>query len=523
LVTSHHIPLSPGHPLPLPRRRRFGGGAQSVIFGIASLAIIGLLGWILFGLGGEEEDSPEELTLYCAAGIQKPVAEAVKQYQEETFGVPVRIQYGGSGTLLANLQAAKTGDLYLAADISYIDIAREKGVLQEAIPLARMKPVIAVKKGNPKKIDSVEDLLRDDVTLALANPDAASIGKLTKKVLEKTGEWEAIKQKAKVFKPTVNDILTDVDVGAADAAIVWDANVVQLSEKLEAVHAKPFDAATKTITIGVLKWTKSAPKALQVARYLQAPEKGGKVFKKYGYESLPDADHWAIKPTINISSGGVNRVAIQKTLKEFQEREGIDLNVKYNGCGIIVGEIKAGDRPDAYFACDSSFMVQVQDVFHSSLDLSETDMVIVVPKENPKTIDGLDDLTQKGLRVGVANPKQSALGELTRKLLDSVGLLEAVSQNVSVRTPTADLLVNQLLTGALDAAIVYRANVSQVKDKVHVIEINEGRSTATQPIAIGKESKYPHLVQRLVDALRSDLSKQRFESADFRWLLEKSK
>ena len=62
---------------------------------------------------------------------------------------------------------------------------------------------------------------------------------------------------------------TSTSPGAADAAIVWDANVAQLSDKLEAVHTKPFDAATKTITIGVLKWTTSAPKALQVARYLQ--------------------------------------------------------------------------------------------------------------------------------------------------------------------------------------------------------------------------------------------------------------
>lgn len=502
------------------RRRRLGGGSQAVIFGVASLTIIGLLGWVLLGLGGDE-DAPEELTLYCAAGIQKPVVEAVKQYQEETYGVPVRIQYGGSGTLLANLQAAKTGDLYLAADVSYINIAREKGVLQEAIPLGMQRPVIAVKKGNPKQITSVKDLLRDDVSFVLADPGAASIGKLTKKILEKTGEWKAINARKKAFKPTVNDIITDVRVGTVDAAIVWDANVAQLSDKLDAVHTEPFDAAKKTITIGVLKWTQSAPKALQVARYLQAPEKGGKAFKKYGYELLPDADHWAIKPSIHISCGGVNRVAIQQTLKEFQQREGIDLNVKYNGCGILVGEMKGGDRPDAYFACDSSFMVQVQDIFHTPLTVSQTDMVIVTKKGNPKKIASLKDLTAKGLRVGVANAEQSALGDLTRKLLGPLGM-DAVYKDAEVHTPTADMLVNQLRKGGLDAVIVYRANVSQVKDKVHVIDIKQGRPTATQPIAIGKESKYPHLVQRLVDALRSDLSKRRFESADFRWLLDKT-
>ena len=502
------------------QRRRLGATSQALVYGIASVLTIGVLGWLLFGIGGED-DGPDEIVLYCAAGIQKPVVEAVKQYQEEKYGVPVRIQYGGSGTLLANLQTAKTGDLYLAADFSYMEIAREKGVLAETVPLAVQRPVIVVKKGNPKKITKVADLLRDDVAYVLADPKAASIGKLTQKVLTKTGEWKAVDEGKKAFKPTVNDLITDVRVGSIDAAIVWDANVAQHSDTLQAIRTKDFDAARKTITIGVLKWTTSSAKALQLVRYLQAPEKGQKAFKRHGYETLPDADHWAIRPTISISSGGVNRVAIEKTLKEFQKREGIDLNVKYNGCGIIVGEIKAGDRPDAYFACDASFMVQVQDKFHASLALSETDMVVIVPKANPHKISELKHLAREGLKVGVANPKQSALGELTRKLLDSLGLLKSVSKNVSVRTPTADLLVNQVRAKSLDAAIVYRANVSQVKNDVKVISINKGKSTAVQPIAIGKESKYPHLVQRLVDALRSDLSKERFKSADFRWLLKK--
>ena len=41
--------------------------------------------------------------------------------------------------------------------------------------------------------------------------------------------------------------------------------------------------------------------------------------------------------------------------------------------------------------------------------------------------------------------------------------------NVRTQTPTADLLVNQMKTGSLDAAIVYRANCSFVKDDLPII------------------------------------------------------
>ena len=89
--------------------------------------------------------------------------------------------------------------------------------------------------------------------------------------------------------------------------------------------------------------------------------------------------------------------------------------------------------------------------------------------------------------------------------------------NVKTNTPTADLLVNQLRTGSLDAAIVYRANISKVTDKLDVVEIKEGRPLAEQPIAILKSTKYPNLMQRLVDKLTAAPSRAIFESSGFRW------
>ena len=61
------------------------------------------------------------------------MAEIARRY-EEAYGVKVMLQYGGSGTLLNNLQLADKGDLYLAADHSYTDIARGKGLIAEELP-----------------------------------------------------------------------------------------------------------------------------------------------------------------------------------------------------------------------------------------------------------------------------------------------------------------------------------------------------------------------------------------------------
>ncbi len=518
--------------------RRCGAINQGVLIAVGSLIALGLLSFLLISTpdknspssvktvksGNKAEtagSSPDALVLFCAAGVKPPVAEAAEKYAKEKFGTSIKIQYGGSGTLLSNLKVARVGDLYLAADTSYQKIAQDAGLVKEVIPLAKIRPVIAVAKGNPKQIKTLDDLLKPDVKIALANPTAASVGKLSKKVLQQTGHWDQIEKKTTVFKPTVMDIATDVRLGAVDAAIVWDSTVKQMSGELEAVHVPEFDASVKTITIGVLTCSNNPTEALRFARYLQAPEKGQIEFEKYGYEPV-DGDPWELSPELLLYSGGVNRLAIEDTIRQFEKREGVTVNVAYNGCGILVSQINAGAMPDAYFACDVSYMHQVQDKFQAPVTVSETDMVIITKKGNPKKIKSLKDLARDGIKLGIAHEKQSALGALTKRMMSKIDyhgqdLYTAIQKNVKQNTPTADLLVNQLRVGGLDASIVYRANVSQVEDKLEIIPITEANPLAEQPIAIRKKTKYRYLMQRLLDAIESAQSKEKFESHGFRW------
>jgi molybdenum ABC transporter molybdate-binding protein len=473
---------------------------------------------------GNQANSGQPLVLYCAAGINPPVAEVVKEYEDQ-FGVAVRVQYGGSGTLLSNLRAAKTGDLYLAADASYIQIAREQGLIAETIPLATMRPVIASAKGNPKTIQSAKDLLREDVRVALGNPDAASIGKQTQTAMTKAGLWENLKQAVQsrgVFKPTVNDIANDIKIGTVDAGVVWDSIARQYPELEIAAPLIDDPNFVMEVRIAVLKSSRQPTEALRFARYLSARDRGLKVFQRHHY-TVVEGDVWAKEPQVLLFSGGVNRPAIEETLNAFELREGCKLTRVYNGCGILVAQMKAGARPDAYFACDVSFMHQVHDLFFDSLNVSETDILIAVPKGNPKGITSLRDLTKEGLKLGVANAQQSALGALTERMLTGAGLLKAVMANVRSQTPTADMLVNQLRAGGLDAVIVYEANISQVREHLDIVRIDLPSAKAVQPFAIARGSGCRHLAQRLLNAITSAESQETYKTAGFRWLYPSGK
>src|SRR5262249_31793513 len=143
------------------------------------------------------------LFVYCAAGLKKPVEALAREYQE-AHGVEIQLQYGGSNTLLASMEVSDRGDLYIPAADSYVQAASEKDLIHEVIPLAHMKPVLAVRKGNPKKILSLDDLVKRQLRVAQANPQAAAVGKLAQESLTRARLWMAFEKCIVVTKPTVN-------------------------------------------------------------------------------------------------------------------------------------------------------------------------------------------------------------------------------------------------------------------------------------------------------------------------------
>ena len=88
-----------------------------------------------------------------------------------------------------------------------------------------------------------------------------------------------------------------------------------------------------------------------------------------------EGDPWAEgEPTLTVYAGAMLRPAIEATLEDFAAREGIprkNVRCVYNGCGILLGQMKTGQHPDAFFACDASFMKQARD-----MDLFDTDVAV---------------------------------------------------------------------------------------------------------------------------------------------------
>jgi ABC-type molybdate transport system substrate-binding protein len=113
------------------------------------------------------------------------------------------------------------------------------------------------------------------------------------------------------------------------------------------------------------------------------------------------------------------------------------------------------------------------------------------------------------------------MGWLTQRTFDEGGVKSEVMKNVVVQTPTGDMLVNQMRSGSLDAAVVYLSNAAGAGDALDAIRI-QGLpcSVATQPFGVARDSGNKHLSERLLTAIRAEQSKERFAAEGFRWVDE---
>jgi len=484
-----------------------------IIAALVAVLVIGVVALKKLGdSGGGATD--EDLMIYCAAGLKKPVSRVAEMYEEE-FGVKVSLQYGGTGALLSQIQIANQGDLFVAADEKAVATAREKGAVREVVPLVVQFPVIAVAEGNPKGIKGLDDLLRDDVKVAVGNPGTASIGKATKRGFG--DRWDAFEEKVTVMNPTVTELARDVMLGAVDAAVIWNSTVPQF-KGLAMVRVPELDAELDKVTISVLETSEHSADALRFARYLSAPEKGGRVFAEMEFDIRTPGDKWEERPELVVFSGGVNRPAVEGLIKDFSEREGVEVTTVFNGCGVLCAQMQATDAdrlPDAYYACDICFVPPVAEQFPEVVILTETKIGIAKRKDLGVDVQTLSDLARPGLKLGICNQKQSTLGYMTKGLLKSSGLETAVGKNVVVEAATADVLINQLQTGALDVAIVYEINARLRPEELDFLKIAHPGATALQPFGVRKGSPRKHLARRLEEHFRAH--PEVFEEAGFIW------
>jgi molybdate transport system substrate-binding protein len=496
--------------------------APLLAFAASVLLLAGLVAALYWtGDTGHALPGNDPLVVYCAEAMRLPLDAIAKDYEKE-FHQKVDLHFGSSQYILVNLELSQKGDLFLPADDSFIRLAKKKNLLDDVFNIAKMHAVVIVRPNFPTPIKTWDDFLAPGNKIGLGNTDATAIGKILKQHLQGAGLWDAVEKHDVKYMTNVNEVCNSVRLGSVDVGIVWDVIALPRPE-LTIVKLKELNDVQARVQIALAKSSQQPTNARRFVNYLRAKDKGAPHLKRQGYSDIDEGDAMANRPELVVYAGAMLRPALEASLNEFEKRENVRITRVYNGCGILVSQMKTGEMPDIYFACDTTFMAQVRDEFEKPTNVSSNQLMIVTKKGNAKAKDlkQLLDLGKPGLRVGVGHEQQCALGALTKETFIRTGVYAQVIKNVVVQSPTGDFLINQLRTGSLDVVVAYRSNVEPFKDELDGIPITGIPCAAPQqPIAVSKSTTHPDLSKRLMEFLQTEESRARFEKLGFGWELK---
>ena len=126
-------------------------------------------------------------------------------------------------------------------------------------------------------------------------------------------------------------------------AFVWDVTVKQISRRWRpcAAGAEGRRGRDRRRRAQVERSSRRPPCASPAT---WRPATGLPTFEKHGFRVV-EGDAWAGEPQLQLFAGAMLRPAVEETITAFEEREGVKVTRVYNGCGILVAQMRAGDGP----------------------------------------------------------------------------------------------------------------------------------------------------------------------------------
>jgi len=173
------------------------------------------------------------LTVFAAASLTESFKEIGAAFEKENPDVSVRFNFGGSQTLRAQLEQGAAADVFASADQRQMNLAITSGLIAKsgAKVFATNQLVVITPKDNPAKIETLADLARPNIKIALA-AEAVPVGVYTREALSKMGTLFGVDYKERVLKNVVSNeenvkqVLAKVQLGEVDAGIVYRSDVV---------------------------------------------------------------------------------------------------------------------------------------------------------------------------------------------------------------------------------------------------------------------------------------------------------
>ena len=247
------------------------------------------------------DEEPIELIVFAAASMTETMNQIAELYKAVAPNVTIIYNFDSSGTLKTQIQEGADCDIFISAapkQMNQLDSSCDEEqnpdkldfVLQGTrINLLENKVALAVPEGNPKNIQSYDDLaagLKDgSVMLAMGNSDVP-VGQYTQKILAyyELSEEELANAGVITYGSNVKEVTTQVSESTVDCGIIYGTDA--FSAGLAVVDTATKDMCGQVIyPAAVMNTTKHEDAARAFLEYLTGGEASA-VFEAVGFAPI---------------------------------------------------------------------------------------------------------------------------------------------------------------------------------------------------------------------------------------------
>lgn len=213
------------------------------------------------GSSGSASSSPTPLSgtvdVFAAASLTAAFNALGTDFQTSNSEITMKFNFAGTPTLVTQIEEGAPADVFASADTTNMDKLKSDGFTSGTPQVfARNKLEIVVAPGNPKGITGLADLAKPGVVYIT---EAATVpaGKYALQALKLAG----VTVTPKSLETDVKSVVSKIELGEADAGIVYTTDVTAAGSKVSGVQIPDADNVIATYPIVTVKATANSAAA----------------------------------------------------------------------------------------------------------------------------------------------------------------------------------------------------------------------------------------------------------------------
>jgi molybdate transport system substrate-binding protein len=221
-----------------------------------------------------------EVVVFAAASLTETFTRLGEQFEAANPGTRVTISFGGSSALATQITEGAPVDVFASASAATMDqVVEADAVTGRPAVFARNELEIAVPAGNPGRISGLADFGDEDRTIALC-AEQVPCGAAARQALDAAG----VTARPDTLEQDVRAVLTKVELGEVDAALVYHTDVLAAGDQVEGIALPESATAVNDYLIAPIAEAPNPDGAAALVAFVRS-ERGRSVLAEAGFRS----------------------------------------------------------------------------------------------------------------------------------------------------------------------------------------------------------------------------------------------